>query len=470
MYTNIGGIMFHKRFFHHLVMLIVLLSISLFLFSCSKDNNNPVSPEEGEYPSIKLAVFSDPHYYDPSLGTSSDAFKAYLAHDRKLLAESKAIIEETVNEIKATDVEIVLVAGDLTKDGEKTNHEQVANYLAQLEAAGKKVYVVPGNHDIQNPAAMSYPDNSDAVPVASVTPEEFKTIYNDYGFGEAIAMDANSLTYIAQPKDSIWILAIDGCNYNSKYPSLTWVDGDLSQSTMDWIKTKLQEAKSKNITVIGMMHHGLVEHFPSMESVFPEYLINGWQEKAKEFAAAGLQFIFTGHHHANDVAVLKDGENVVVDIQTGSSVTYPCPYRIVEFDGSNKTLNIASTFLSNINYDLGGTDLQTYAYTYLASGLPPLVVAQLQALGTDEATAQQLEPLVTPTLIAYYHGDEPNNQVQQITDGINQLIASGDPTAFQFGMLLMGIWNDVTLDNNVNVDLTTGEVTAASASPFMVFK
>jgi DNA repair exonuclease SbcCD nuclease subunit len=38
--------------------------------------------------------------------------------------------------------------GDHTKDGELINHESVKDLLQQLADAGIKVFVVPGNHDI----------------------------------------------------------------------------------------------------------------------------------------------------------------------------------------------------------------------------------------------------------------------------------------------------------------------------------
>ena len=43
-------------------------------------------------PSAKLLVLSDPHYFDPSLGTTGSAFATAISHDRKLLAESDAIM------------------------------------------------------------------------------------------------------------------------------------------------------------------------------------------------------------------------------------------------------------------------------------------------------------------------------------------------------------------------------------------
>ena len=40
----------------------------------------------------KFLVISDPHYFDPELGTSGSAFEEYLEGDRKLIAESDAIM------------------------------------------------------------------------------------------------------------------------------------------------------------------------------------------------------------------------------------------------------------------------------------------------------------------------------------------------------------------------------------------
>ena len=107
-----------------------------------------------DYPETSFVVFSDPHIFDTSLGTTGKAFEAYIAADRKLVREGPEIIESAVAAIKDLKANIVLVSGDLTKDGEKSSHDVAAGYLAQLKAAGKKVYVVPGNHDIKN--GLSY--------------------------------------------------------------------------------------------------------------------------------------------------------------------------------------------------------------------------------------------------------------------------------------------------------------------------
>ncbi len=103
--------------------------------------------------------------------------------------------------------------GDLTKDGEKSSHDVVAGYLAQLKAAGKKVYVIPGNHDIKNGLSYSYVgDGVQRVP--NITAEQFTQIYADYGYKDALQRDTDSISYVAEPSPGCgcwpWIPAVTG--------------------------------------------------------------------------------------------------------------------------------------------------------------------------------------------------------------------------------------------------------------------
>ncbi|HEO71358.1 MAG TPA: metallophosphoesterase, partial [Candidatus Hydrogenedentes bacterium] len=108
------------------------------------------------YPPTRFAVASDIHLYDADLGIEGAAFEDYLAHDRKMLAESEEILAAMLEDIVADAPEFLVVCGDLTKDGEAVNHALAAQYLAGVEAEGIPVFVVPGNHDLNNPHAMSF--------------------------------------------------------------------------------------------------------------------------------------------------------------------------------------------------------------------------------------------------------------------------------------------------------------------------
>ena len=44
----------------------------------------------------------------------------------------------------------------------------------------------------------------------------------------------------------------------------------------------------------------MIPHFSMEPDILPMYLVNDYERLSKEFADAGMQYIFTGHMHAND--------------------------------------------------------------------------------------------------------------------------------------------------------------------------
>ena len=119
---------------------------------------------------------------DPSLlKKDGSAFQMYLMQDRKLLAESDAILKQIISELLIEKPDLVLISGDLTKDGELISHLAIIKQLKILEENRIKVLVVPGNHDINNPDAKLF--NGDVTePVATISPENFKSLYADFGY------------------------------------------------------------------------------------------------------------------------------------------------------------------------------------------------------------------------------------------------------------------------------------------------
>lgn len=106
---------------------------------------------------IKIAIISDLHVMAPELLVNEGtAFEQYLNRDRKMLRESLEILDSLVGDILELKPNLVLVTGDLTKDGERVSHQLVAGRLQRLVDAGIQVLVVPGNHDINNPDARIY--------------------------------------------------------------------------------------------------------------------------------------------------------------------------------------------------------------------------------------------------------------------------------------------------------------------------
>jgi len=208
-----------------------LIAAALLLSGCG---------DGGGSRSAKFAVLSDPHLYDgETLGTAGADFAAYLEADPKMLAESGEIVSAAVDLLKAAPLDFVMVAGDLTKDGELASHRLMASKLAALRASGRKVFVIPGNHDINNPQAVSY-KTSPPSPVARVSPEEFRRIYAEFGYNDALFSDPDSLSYVVEPVPGVWLFAIDSCEYaNNPNQVAPTTAGSLSDATLAWLMDRL---------------------------------------------------------------------------------------------------------------------------------------------------------------------------------------------------------------------------------------
>ena len=75
---------------------------------------------------LRIAVMSDLHYLSPDMIADTADFEHALNSDRKLLKESSAILYEKFEQVRADKPDILLVSGDLTKDGEQECHAALA--------------------------------------------------------------------------------------------------------------------------------------------------------------------------------------------------------------------------------------------------------------------------------------------------------------------------------------------------------
>ena len=416
--------------------------------SCKSDINSNVTPE-----SVKFMVISDIHYFDPSLFTlpANEYFQGYLTADRKLIIESSAILKNVLNTVMTEKPDFLLVTGDLTKDGEKIDHEAVAALFKTLTDNGIKVLVIPGNHDVNNPAAMSYSGTSQTS-VENVTSAGFATIYSNCGYYNAVERDPNSLSYVSEPVKGVWIMGIDACHYA---PSET--AGSLSVTTLAWVKTIITKAKAQNKILLSMMHHGIVEHFAGQSTMFPEYLISDWKNISTILADSGLNVVFTGHFHAQDIAKGTGTKGYIYDVETGSTVTSPCPYRTVILNTVNKTLKIASGKIDGVTYSTipTGITFQTYAKNYLSTGMRTISYYMLSSapynVPAAAINAYKLDSIFSNAFIAHYAGDETPGA----TDNAN--IQTVNAVNATLGGAIRSVWTDpAPKDNNITIDLKTG--------------
>lgn len=458
-----------------------MLAVAL-LVGCSKNDDIP-NPETNAKNEVvtrtNFAVISDIHYFSPALYDSKEnpAFQEYLNGDRKMLKESGAILDEALSEISASKTPFLLIPGDLTKDGEKKSHEEVAAKLEALSNKGVKVFVIPGNHDINNPHAKSFL-NGESAKVEHINKEDFARIYNNFGYGDAIKKDAASLSYLVEPVKGLWLIGIDACKYENNVEEPV-TGGAIRPATLQWIKDILAEAKKQNKTVFAMMHHGLVEHFTGQHILFQEYLVDNYEQVADDLAKSGLNFIFTGHMHANDIVKKNVGSSAIYDIETGSTVSYPCPIRFVDLDMVKNNLNITTKKIDHVSVPSipAGKTFQEFASATLDEGARKIAISMLskpeilsRILPADMAqdakdrllsnpmligfafSAIHVDQAAADILIAHYAGDEKIKPEQQaLVDELAKLSP-------MVGGILNGAWNDLApADNNVVINYKSNQ-------------
>ena len=127
------------------------LSLALVLTACAAPEPTPqarVLP--GGIP-LTIVVATDLHFLDPAIVREGEAFTAAYAYgDGKQLNYGSQLVDVFVAEMLEQRPAAVLLTGDLTLNGERVSHLELARRLAALPQAGILVLVIPGNHDIQN--------------------------------------------------------------------------------------------------------------------------------------------------------------------------------------------------------------------------------------------------------------------------------------------------------------------------------
>ena len=238
---------------------------------------------------------------------NEDFFHA--GHGGQMPEESLAIATAFFEKVASDESDVLLLPGDIADSGTIEQHTAMAKMLAELEEkSGKEVFVVPGNHDL-----------------FKTTLSDFRAVYRDFGYGDAIAVDTLSGSYVAELNNEYRLLAIDSTN-----PGLS--PHGMTQQRLEWIVKQCLQAQADGKKVIAMMHHNLVEHFVLAKVLHKTAIVNGDVNIAEALATNGVKFIFTGHTHDTDIAAYtaEDG-SVIYDIVTGALFSYPCPYRVVEF-------------------------------------------------------------------------------------------------------------------------------------------
>lgn len=232
-----------------------------------------------------IVIASDLHYISDELYDDGDAFGSVVTHaDGKYMPFIEEIVDAFVDRIIDIHPDVLVLSGDLTFNGEKLSHESLTQKLHTIEKAGIDISVIAGNHDIENPYARKYEDD-EVLFTESISRDGFAEMYEEFGYGEAIYQDADSLSYVSEVDESTWLLMLD--------VNASPINNAFTADTLTWIEYVLQESGKQGVNVIAVSHQNLLQ-----QSLFTDgFLIDNAKAVTDLFEEYGVRLHFSGHIH-----------------------------------------------------------------------------------------------------------------------------------------------------------------------------
>lgn len=305
-------------------------------FSQSRPWQEPAVPEEPPYEPPCFMIASDLHYQSPLMTDFGEAFQNFVRNDDgKVIEYLDPITDAFLAEAAEKQPDALILSGDLTQNGERVNHEELAKKLRLLENQGVPVLVIPGNHDINHPSASSF-EGTEKKKADNINAEEFYSIYREFGYDEAMDRDESSLSYIYQADERYWLMMLDSCQYDPENK----IGGRIRKETLLWMEEWLKKAREEQVMVIPIAHHNLLKE----STLYPEdCTLENAVQVIDLLEQYGIPVYISGHLHLQRVKKHGNGGPSqteepygIYEIVSDSMVIPPCQYGELQWkeDGS----------------------------------------------------------------------------------------------------------------------------------------
>ena len=327
---------------------------------------------------ISFYLVTDTHYFENKLGAGGKAFEKNMVTEQYFVKESHAIVSSTFEKImEDKETDIVIIPGDLVKNGEKESHNSYIKELYKLKENGKKVYVITAGHDYNDSAYILKDDGR--VPVEGTDFNDICDMYRDFGYGDAIAFDEPTHSYMAEIADGVRMLAIHCDSKNQP-------KGAMDDRLMAWAKEQLDKAREDGCSVFAICHYPIIPPVPVFDLV-GDAKIKDWRKVASFLADNGVELVLTGHMHIQSInEFCSEKGNRLIDVCTACLVGSPGKYRKITID-ENSALKVRTLGVPDFG-DLKGLAPQEYFDNHFASA----IVARVRgALGGGKGIVKHLK-------------------------------------------------------------------------------
>ena len=347
----------------------------------------------------RIMVIADPHVLPQSVIEQETDFDEYMKNQRKMLDLSEPIWHALLDTALKYKPDLVLIPGDLTRDGETAAHDTVSAGILRLQAAGIRTLVIPGNHDLPG--------------------DNWETLYP--GTFEDAVKDADSYSFAVEPISGLTVIGIDGSDGNASV-------GKLSDATQAWIRKQADAAVGKGNMVIAMTHWQILEHFDQQGTLESACRFTNADELRDDLMHHGAHLVLTGHFHVNGITTFRDTTGLtndsLVEITTGSPITYPCPYRWLTLSADRKQVAVTTDYVTTVDTI---ADLMTYGrdwmYVHTQNMIPGLATRAWAKVFAkwDEKIVPMLEKAGIGSYANMIKGFLPQDEETQIALAQNNL-------------------------------------------------
>lgn len=330
----------------------VILSVLVVMTVC------PLSVFADKAETFPIATLSDIHYYPEKLaGNKGEAYYTYLEGSSCIPDDLNAILDATFESLKYQieneGLKYIVIPGDLTTNGEYEGHFEFAEKLRAFRAeTGCEIYVINGNHDINNYDCASF-INDVKEDAKITTPADFAAIYHDFGFDTAYHSykttfgdgTQGSLSYSIKTPEGFRFILADGGKYSSDVTKdgkdSHETAGAFSEAQLKWIIDEAKDAKNNGETPLLFTHWNL-----SGMNYFHEYLLQGFviddaYMLQEILADNGINYAFSGHQHVTDVDITySDAGQPMYSVINPTLTQFPFSYRVTTFTKTEKGFSV----------------------------------------------------------------------------------------------------------------------------------